>query len=86
MKMGTTPGAVRHLREMWEYKTGQPLGPGWNAAFADWIKKFGFALVADAVQKASVAGYSEDGERLPPNIREGAARRGIADVYFFVAV
>jgi hypothetical protein len=27
-------------------------------------------LVADAVQRASVVGYSEDGERLPPNIRD----------------
>jgi hypothetical protein len=33
-----SPGTVRQLREMWEYKTGQPLASGWNAAFADWIK------------------------------------------------
>jgi len=55
---------------MWEYKTGRPLGQGWNGAFADWIRRFGFELVADAVQKASVAGYSEHDERLPPNIAD----------------
>jgi hypothetical protein len=67
-----TPGAVRQLRDMWENKTAarKPLGPGWDAAFADWIAKFGFGLVADAVQRASVAGYSEDGERLRSNIRD----------------
>jgi hypothetical protein len=67
-----TPGAVRQLCEMWENKTAAkwPLGPRWEAAFAEWITKFGFSLVADAVQRASDAGYSEDGERLPPNIRD----------------
>jgi hypothetical protein len=64
-----TPGSVRQLREMWENKTAAALGPAWNAAFADWIKKFGFGRVADAVQVASAAGYPEDGERLPPDIR-----------------
>lgn len=67
-----TPGAVRQLREMWENKAAatKPLGPGWNAAISDWIKKFGFGLVADAVQRISVNGYSEDDERLPPDIRD----------------
>jgi hypothetical protein len=65
-----SPGAVRQLREMWENKTWKRLGSGWNAAFADWIEKFGFGLVADAVQAASVASYSEDDERLPPDIRD----------------
>lgn len=77
---------------MWERKSDFRLGAGWNNAFADWIKNFGFALVADAVQMASVAGYSEDGERLPPDIRdvpkyatvERAEERepGMRDCYF----
>jgi hypothetical protein len=64
--------AARQLREMWEHKdwTEEPLGPGWNAAFSDWIKKFGFSRVADAVLMASVPRTSEDGERLPRDIRD----------------
>lgn len=63
---------ARQLREMWEHKTcfGRSLGPGWDDAFADWIKKFGFGRVADAVQLASVARFSEDGERLPSDVRD----------------
>lgn len=66
--------AALQLREMWENKvwTDSPLGPGWNAAFADWIKKFGFGRVADAIQMATVPRFSEDGERLPPDIRDVA--------------
>src|SRR5580704_13667157 len=49
------PSAAHQLRAMWEYKAwaNEPLGRGWNDAFADWIKKFGFGRVADAVQMAS---------------------------------
>lgn len=65
-----TPGALRQLREMWEFKANELLGSGWNAAFADWIKKFGLALVTDAVQQASTSRYSEDDKRLPPDIRD----------------
>jgi hypothetical protein len=61
-------GAVRQVREMWEFKTDQRLGPRWNAAFADWIKKFGLAQVTDAVQRAAVIRYSDDGERTLPNV------------------
>lgn len=63
-----SPGALRQVREMWEFKTGQWLGPRWNAGFADWIKKFGVARVTDAVQRAAIVKYSKDGERIPPNV------------------
>ncbi|WP_439370729.1 hypothetical protein [Bradyrhizobium sp. DASA03120] len=58
------------LREMWENKTwpDEPLGPGWTDAFVDWIGEFGLARVADAVQMACKPRFSEDGERLPPDI------------------
>ncbi|MBB4373440.1 hypothetical protein GGD63_006263 [Bradyrhizobium sp. cir1] len=64
--------AARHLREIWEHKAwpDQPLGPGWTTAFSDWIEKFGFGRVADAMQMASAPRFSEDGERLPPDIRD----------------
>ena len=65
-----TPSAVRLLREMWEHKTWQLLGPGWNAAIAEWIGKFSFGLVADAMQKASAARYTEDEKRITPDIRD----------------
>jgi hypothetical protein len=61
-------GAVRQVREMWENKTGQRLGPRWNAAFEDWIKKFGFERVVDAVQSASVAKRSDGEERITPDV------------------
>lgn len=66
-----SPAALQ-LRKMWEHKVwdDKPLGPGWNAAFADWIKEFGFSRVADAVQMASAPRFSEDGDRLPPDIRD----------------
>lgn len=66
------PSAAHQLRAMWEYKAwdNEPLGPGWNDAFADWIKKFGFGRVADAVQMASAPRFSEDGKRLPCNVRD----------------
>jgi hypothetical protein len=41
-----------------------------EAALAEWIEKFSFGLVADSVQRVSVAGYSDEGERLLPNIRD----------------
>lgn len=64
--------AARQLREMWEHKAcvDRPLGPAWNEVFADWIKRFGFGRVADAVQLASVPRFSEHGERLPPDVRD----------------
>lgn len=61
--------AARQLREMWEHKTGQFLGHGWDPAFADWIKKFGGARVADAVQSATITDFGEDGERQPADVR-----------------
>jgi hypothetical protein len=66
------PSAAYQLRAMWEHKAwaNEPLGQGWNDAFADWIKKFGFGRVADAVQMASAPRFSQDGERLPPDIRD----------------
>jgi hypothetical protein len=66
--MEVSPGAVRQVREMWEFKTDQWLGPGWNAGVAGWIKEYGFSRVTDAVQKASVVKFSHEGERIPPNI------------------
>jgi len=84
-------GAARQLREMWEHKTGDRLGPAWDPAFLDWIKKSGFGLVADAVQAAAVSRYSEDGERQTPNISDvpryaavlqaEAAEPGMLDCY-----
>lgn len=65
-----TASAARQLREMWEHKTWDRLGPAWDGAFLDWIKKWGFGLVADALQMVAVFGYSEDGERQPPNFRD----------------
>lgn len=65
-----TATAARQLREMWERKTGERLGPAWDPAFLDWIKKWGYSLVADAVQSVAASGYSEDDERQPPNIRD----------------
>jgi hypothetical protein len=64
--------AARQLRDMWEHKvwTEEPLGPGWNTAFADWIQKFGYGRVVDALQMVSMPRFSEDGERLPPDIRD----------------
>ncbi|MEY9590598.1 hypothetical protein ABIA06_002889 [Bradyrhizobium yuanmingense] len=62
--------AARQLREMWEHKVCGFLGPGWNEAFADWIRKFGIGRIQDAVLMASVPRFSEDGERLPPDIRD----------------
>jgi hypothetical protein len=64
--------AARQLRDMWEHKvwTDEPLGQGWNKAFADWIKKFGYGRVADALQMASAPRFSEDGKRVPPDIRD----------------
>jgi len=83
--------AARQLREMWEYKTRERLGPNWDPAFLNWIKKWGFGLVADAVQTVAVSGYSEDGERQSPNIRDvpryaaveqaEAAEPGMRDCY-----
>jgi hypothetical protein len=66
------PSAAHQLRAMWEHKAwaNEPLGWGWNDAFAEWIKKFGFGRVADAVQMAAAPRFSEDGERLPPDIRD----------------
>lgn len=60
----------RQLREMWEQKawSEKPLGPGWNDAFANWIRKYGHSRVADAVQMASRPRFSEDGARLPVDI------------------
>jgi hypothetical protein len=66
--MEVSSGAVRQVREMWENKTGQFLGPRWNAAFEDWIKKYGVPRVIDAIQKASIVKFSDDGERISPNI------------------
>ncbi|WP_445488537.1 hypothetical protein [Rhodopseudomonas sp. RCAM05734] len=65
-----SPGAVRQVRETWEYKTSQVLGPRWDSAFADWIKKFGIARVTDAVQRVSLVRYSEAGERIAPDVRD----------------
>jgi hypothetical protein len=62
--------SASQLREMWEHKTGERLGPGWDSAFLDWIKRWGFGLVADAVQSVAASGYSEDGEHRPPNVRD----------------
>jgi hypothetical protein len=53
---------------MWEFKTGQWLGPRWNRGFADWIKKFGVARVTDAVQRAAIAKYSDNGQYIDPNV------------------
>jgi hypothetical protein len=67
-----SPAAARQLQEMWEFKavSERPLGPGWTAAFADWVNKFGFGRVADAVQMASAPRFADDGKRLPPDIRD----------------
>ena len=65
-----TGAAARQLREMWEHKTGDRLGPSWDPAFMDWIKKWGVGLVADAVQLVAVTGYSEHGEHQQPNFRD----------------
>jgi hypothetical protein len=54
--------------KMWEHKTGDRLGPAWDTAFLDWIKKRSFGLVADAVQQVAAPRYSDDGERVSPNI------------------
>jgi hypothetical protein len=35
-----TLAAARQLREMWEHKTGDRLGPTWDLAFLDWITKW----------------------------------------------
>ena len=64
------PAAGRQLREMWEHKTGERLGPNWDFAFADWVKKSSFPLVADAIQRVASPRYSEDGKRVPPNVAE----------------
>jgi hypothetical protein len=65
-------GAAHQLRRMWEHKAwdNEPLGPGWSDAFVDWIEKFGFGRVADAVQLTPAPRFSEDGKRLPPDIRD----------------
>src|SRR5438105_658252 len=63
-----TGAAARQLREMWEHKTGDRLGPAWDMAFLDWIKKSGFPLVADAIQRVAASRHSEDGKRVPPNV------------------
>jgi hypothetical protein len=86
-----SPAAARQLREIWEYKTSDRLGPAWDAAFFDWIKRYGFPLVADALQLVAAPRFSEDGQRLPPNVRdvpryaavEGAeaAEPGMRDCY-----
>ncbi len=57
---------------MWESKAwpDEPLGPGWTAAFADWIAEFGLPRVADALQMACKPRISEHGERRPPDIRD----------------
>ncbi|WP_441277699.1 hypothetical protein AB7783_11720 [Tardiphaga sp. 172_B4_N1_3] len=64
--------AAQQLRRMWEHKawSDQPLSAGWDAAFEDWITKFGYSRVADAVQMAAAPRFSDDGERLSPNIRD----------------
>jgi hypothetical protein len=62
--------AGRQLREMWEHKTGDRLGPAWDPAFVDWIKKHSFPLVADAVQRVGAPRYSEDGKRVSPIISD----------------
>lgn len=66
-----TQNAARQLRAMWNNKVwaDEPLGPNWDSTFANWIQKFGYERVADAVQTASVPCYAEDGKRLlPPDI------------------
>jgi hypothetical protein len=65
-----TGPAARQLREMWEHKTGDRLGPAWDPAFSDWIKKSSFSLVADAIQRVAAPRYSEDGKRVAPNLGE----------------
>jgi hypothetical protein len=49
--------AARQLRDMWEHKAwpDEPLVAGWTNAFSDWIEKFGFGRVSDAVQMASAS-------------------------------
>jgi hypothetical protein len=83
--------SARQLREMWEHETGERLGPAWDPAFLDWIKRYSFPLVADAVQRVVAPRYSEDGERLSPNIgdvpkyaivlRADEAEPGMLDCY-----
>jgi hypothetical protein len=63
-----TAAAAQQLREMWEHKVGERLGPTWDAAFLDWIKKWGYGLVADAVQSVAAPFFSDDGERQPRNV------------------
>jgi hypothetical protein len=60
--------AARQLREMWERKTGDRLGPAWDPAFSEWIKKSSFPLVADAIQRVAAPRYSEDGKRVAPSL------------------
>ncbi|MES5481529.1 hypothetical protein QMZ05_02150 [Bradyrhizobium sp. INPA03-11B] len=62
--------AARWLRETWEHKTGERLPQVWDAAFLDWIQRYTLPLVTDAIQSVGVAGYSDDGERRAPNIRD----------------
>lgn len=61
--------AARQLRETWENKTCRYLGSGWDDAFANWIRKFGIGRVEDAMQMAAAPRFTEDGERLSPDIR-----------------
>lgn len=61
---------ARTLREMWEQKTGDYLGPAWDGAFADWLRRWGSGLVADAVQLVVASRYSEDGERFAADVRD----------------
>ncbi|MGY8663506.1 hypothetical protein Q3C01_14185 [Bradyrhizobium sp. UFLA05-109] len=63
-------GAAQRLREMWEHKTGERLPQVWDAALSDWIQRYTLPLVIDAIQSVGVAGYSENGERRAPDIRD----------------
>jgi hypothetical protein len=62
-------GTGRRLREMWEHKTGERLGPAWDAAFMNWVDAYGLPLVIDAMQDVADSAHRQN-NTLPPAQRQ----------------